>query len=702
MLYRAPAAEPSARALRLKKIALFVLVLTGLLLPCAQGLALPRVPSRAQVFERELDAAGPVELRVKNRTGRVTVVAEDGLKQVSIRATSAAALAVGERDVRVSHAGGTVTIEVEREQATARPSDGRKVTSSAAQVERERIDLTVRVPSRSRVFVETEAGAVDVVGNVAEAEAKTDTGTIRADVPLDALRYSFRWTLSRPRVFSEVELPAFKSKRGGVFEIAGRFGEKRSEDKKLEKRDGKKEKEESRNEKNRNEKNRKKESRREASRENKENATSGKNDTNGENGANGESEEGRKDEGEKLKDEGEKLKDEGEKLKEKQALKDARIRLDLETARGVVLFGVKDESHVPSDLRERTLTEAARAVIRSGDTELIDAIRKVAPRLVGEYAETLPPRGGEPTLSARTNPLDVARPAGANLARVQARVTDRGGRAVAGLTAGDFSVTEGGVARAVREVAPTSAPFNLVLLLDVSGSLEERIDFIRKAALAFLNTAGPQDRIAIVSFRDDVQLVSDFTSDRRVLGERIKDIQAGGATALYDALGYSLVSILKPLRGERTGIVVLSDGDDNRSFLTFPSIVDAIYETGAIVYPLYVPSGLIPESGAGDSSAAALDPVRTRFLELTSRADAEGRRLAEVSGGTYYPITRLEQLQRAYDDVAAQLRTAYTITYESGAEPRTDSRVRVRVARDGASVRLSPAVGVATATAPTP
>ncbi|MDT5293275.1 MAG: Ca-activated chloride channel [Acidobacteriota bacterium] len=683
MLYRAPAAEPSARALRLKKIALFVLVLTGLLLPCAQGLALPRVPSRAQVFERELDAAGPVELRVKNRTGRVTVVAEDGLKQVSIRATSAAALAVGERDVRVSQTGGTVTIEVEREQATARPSDGRKVTSSAAQVERERIDLTVRVPSRSRVFVETEAGAVDVVGNVAEAEAKTDTGTIRADVPLDALRYSFRWTLSRPRVFSEVELPAFKSKRGGVFEIAGRFGEKRSEDKKLEKRDGKKSKEESRNEKNR-----KKESRREANGENKENATSGKNDTNGENGANGESEEGRK--------------DEGEKLKEKQALKDARIRLDLETARGVVLFGVKDESHVPSDLRERTLTEAARAVIRSGDTELIDAIRTVAPRLVGEYAETLPPRGGEPTLSARTNPLDVARPAGANLARVQARVTDRGGRAVAGLTAGDFSVTEGGVARAVREVAPTSAPFNLVLLLDVSGSLEERIDFIRKAALAFLNTAGPQDRIAIVSFRDDVQLVSDFTSDRRVLSERIKDIQAGGATALYDALGYSLVSILKPLRGERTGIVVLSDGDDNRSFLTFPSIVDAIYETGAIVYPLYVPSGLIPESGAGDSSAAALDPVRTRFLELTSRADAEGRRLAEVSGGTYYPITRLEQLQRAYDDVAAQLRTAYTITYESGAEPRTDSRVRVRVARDGASVRLSPAVGVAAATAPTP
>ncbi|HEX8685235.1 MAG TPA: hypothetical protein VF654_02000, partial [Pyrinomonadaceae bacterium] len=196
----------------------------------------------------------------------------------------------------------------------------------------------------------------------------------------------------------------------------------------------------------------------------------------------------------------------------------------------------------------------------------------------------------------------------------------------------------------------------------------------------------------------DVQLVSEFTNDRAVLTERIKDIQAGGATALYDALGYSLVHVLRPLRGERTGVVVLSDGDDNRSFLTFPNIVDAVYETGAIIYPLYVPSGLIPASGA-PAAAVTLDPTRSRFLELTSRADEEGRRLAEVSGGSYYPITRLEQLQRAYDDVAAQLRTAYTITYETDARAGADSRVRVKVSREGASVRLSPAVGVSSAAA---
>ncbi|PYS75253.1 MAG: hypothetical protein DMF66_20005, partial [Acidobacteria bacterium] len=418
----------------------------------------------------------------------------------------------------------------------ARPADGRKVSLSTAQVERERIDLVVRVPARTRVLVETEAGAVDVLGNVSDATVKTDTGTIRADVPLDG-----------PRFFSEVELPKVKSKRGGEYEIAGRFGDKKA----------------------------------------------------------------------------------GE---------DARVRLDLETARGVVLFGVRDEAEVPADLRERPLTEAARAIIRSGDAELIDAVRKVAPRLVGEYAETLPQHAGSPSFSSRSNPFGVKTSAGASLARVQARVTDRNGRAIAGLTAKEFTVVEDGQERPVRDVQPVTAPFNLILLLDVSGSLEERIDFIRKAALAFLGTAGPQDRIAIISFRDDVQLVSDFTTDRRLLTERIKDIRAGGATALYDAIGYSLVDTLRPLRGERTGIVILSDGDDNRSFLSFPSILDTVYETGAIIYPLYLPSGLIP-AGSAPASEAALDPTRSRFLELTSRADEEGRKLAEVSGGTYYPIT---------------------------------------------------------------
>ncbi|MDQ1613742.1 MAG: Ca-activated chloride channel [Pyrinomonadaceae bacterium] len=541
---------------------------------------------RAQGVERELEAAAGAAtlVSVKNLSGRVTVVAAaegEERKRVSLRAESPGA-AVKESDVRTVAAGGRVEVEVK---------EGRG--------ERDRVDLFLRVPERARVRVETRAGAVDVSGSLSEVEAVSDTGTIRADVPLDSLRYSFRWTASRPRFYSEVELGKVEEKRGGRFEVSGRFGDKK-------------------------------------------------------------------------------------------AKRDQRVKLDLETERGVILFGV-DPSSVPADLRERQLTEAARAIIRSGNQDLIEAIRKITPRFVGEYAQTLPPpRGGAPVLALATKNERAVREVAPQLMRVNANVTDRQGRAIAGLERKDFSVSEGDAAREVVAVETSRTPFNLVLLLDVSGSVEERLDFIRKSALAFVNTVSPQDRIAIISFRDDVQLISDFTTDRSLLAQRIKDIEAGGGTALYDALAYTLVETLKPLRDERTAIVVISDGDDNRSFIPFPYILETIIETGAVVYPLYIPSGLIPASSA-PSAVASLDPTRTRFLTLTSRADEEGRKLASVSGGVYYPVRRFDELQLAYDDVVAQLRTSYTVSYQT-TSAATRGRVRVRVAREGAVVRLSPVV----------
>jgi Ca-activated chloride channel family protein len=461
------------------------------------------------------------------------------------------------------------------------------------------------VPARARVRVETRAGAVDVSGSLSEVEAATDTGTIRADVPLDSLRYSFRWTASRPRFYSETELGRVEEKRGGRFEVSGQIGDKK-------------------------------------------------------------------------------------------AKRDERVRLDFETERGVILFGV-DPASVPADLRERQLTEAARAIIKSGQQNLIEAIRKITPRFVGEYAKTLPPpRGGAPVLTVASKGERIVREVAPQLMRVTANVTDREGRAIAGLERKDFSVSEGDATREVVDVEPTRTPFNLVLLLDVSGSVEERLDFVRKSALAFVNTVSPQDRVAIISFRDDVQVISGFTTDRSLLAQRIKDIEAGGGTALYDALAYTLVDTLKPLRDARTAIVLISDGDDNRSFIPFPEILETITETGAVVYPLYLPSGLIPASSA-PAAATTLDPTRTRYLALTSRADEEGRKLAAVSGGVYYPVRRFDELQLAYNDIVAQLRTSYTVSYRAiPTATVARGRVRVRVAREGAIVRLSPVVASAT------
>ena len=380
------------------------------------------------------------------------------------------------------------------------------------------------------------------------------------------------------------------------------------------------------------------------------------------------------------------------RLGDKKAKKDTRIELEFVTHRGVVLFNV-DPSRVPPDLRDRPLTAAARAIVQSGNANLIEAIRRVSPKLFGDYAKTLPPRVEAPSLVGLRPPGHFATEIAPQLMRVQANVTDRQGRAVTGLNAGDFMVVENGEERSVTSVEPTTAPFNLVLLLDVSGSVTERIDFIRKAARNFLSTVSAQDRIAIVSFRNDIQLISTFTTDRGLLSKRLDLIDAGGSTAMYDALAYVLVETLRPLRGERCAIVIMSDGDDNRSFVPFESLIDEVLESGALVYPLYIPSGLIAE-GRTPGADSTSDPLRSRYLTLTTRAEGEGKRLASISGGVYYPIKRMEDLQLAYDDVIAQLRMSYTVTYSSNLDVAGQKRVRLRARRKDVSVRLSPIVNV--------
>jgi VWFA-related protein len=539
----------------------------------------------AQTYRRELDTGDRISLSVKSRSGRVSVIAQDELsKKVMLEATSTGAT-VEASDIHAVSKGGDVNIEVR---------DRR---------DNNRIDLIVRVPSRSRVKVEGEAGSVDIVGNVESAEVTTNTGTIHADVPLEAVKLDFVWSASKPRFLSDVELPKIKERAAGVFAISGKLGEKKPN-------------------------------------------------------------------------------------------KEERVQLNFLTQRGVVLLNV-DPSMVPTDLKERPLTEAARAIVRSGDSQLIDAIRKVSPKMFGDYAKTLPPPEKEPTLVRRAAPGQfVSASSSPQFLRFNASVTDRNGRAIGGMRESDFTVYENGIERQVAKVVPTYEPFNLVLLLDVSGSVEERIEFIRKAARDFLRTASPQDRIAIISFRDDIQVISDFSTDRRMLSRKLDEIDAGGGTALYDALGYVLADTVKKLRGERTAVVILSDGDDNKSFVPFPAILEAITESGALIYPLYVPSGLIPE-GSVPKPEVSIDPLRTRYLTLTTRAHEEGQKLAQASGGVYYPIRHLEELQRAYDDVVVQLRTAYTITYASNMSPAGNPRVRVRANREGASVRLSPVIGVA-------
>ena len=471
-----------------------------------------------------------------------------------------------------------------------------------------RVDISLTVPERTKLRITTLDGEVRVSGDLELVEATTETGTIAADVPTDEIKYDFVWRSSRPRFLSDFELDKVKEKSAGKFSISGKYKPDSS-----------------------------------AGDEPSETSADPTEST-------GESEPPAEGNGHD--------KDQKQKTKEK---KPRSVSLKFTTDRGIVLINVPP-GEVMSDLRERPLTEAAKAIIRSGDTVLTDAIRRASPKYFGDYASTLPPMRREPGLNVLPAMSDVRSPA-VKVASV--RVTDLQNRAVPGLKKDDLEAAESGEPREILSIRQSTAPVNLVLLIDVSGSVDTYVNFIRKAARAFIETVDPRDRVSIVIFNDDVKELATFSTDKRKLSESLDTFDAGGGTAYYDAIGYTLTDTLRSLRGERTAIVALSDGDDNRSFLPFESLVGSIEESGALIYPLYVPTSLI--AAAASDPNTAVDPLRSRYLsnDLTSKADAEGKRLAEISGGVYYPITQLNQIQAAYEDIVVQLRTSYEVTFRS-------------------------------------
>ena len=565
-----------------------------------------------QTVKREVPLGKGNIIEVINRYGRVEVNALPDMEKTELTVTAKTPIAESELKVTGSR------IEL-------KPSSSKN-----------RIDISLRVPERTRVKITTTDGEVRVSGDLDLIEAVTETGTIAANVPVDDVRYQLLWTESKPRYLSDFELEKVKEKSAGRFSIKGRFpleGEKKEKD----------------------------DTPAEPPASTKDTTPADGNSVSESNVDNAKT----------------KIKDQRSKT----------VILNFTTARGIVLLNVPP-NEVMSDLRERPLTNAAKAVIRSGDTLLTDAIRRASPKYFGEYARTLPPLRREPGMTVVQN-SSGSRGSSINIATVS--VTDLKNRAVSGLSKEDFEATESGDPREILDVRRATAPVNLVLLLDVSGSVENYVNFIRKAARAFVDTVDQRDRVSIVLFNDDVKEIATFSMDRAKLSQNLDTFDAGGGTAYYDAIAYTLTDTLRSLRGERTAVVVLSDGDDNRSFLPFDSLKGSIEESGALIYPLYVPTSLIAQ--ASNDPNTAVDPLRSRYLsnDLTSKADSEGKQLADISGGVYYPITQLSQIQTAYEDIVLQLRTAYNVTFRSEFAPtdgKPSPRLKIRTKRPNTFVQI--------------
>lgn len=258
-------------------------------------------------------------------------------------------------------------------------------------------------------------------------------------------------------------------------------------------------------------------------------------------------------------------------------------------------------------------------------------------------------------------------------------VTDGQGKKVTQLKREDFVILEDGVPQEIVHFAPVDAPVNLVLLLDLSGSIGSKLKAMKKAAGRFVDSLKENDRLAIAVFTSRFKLVSGFTSDRKRLKDCIDQMKhPGGGTSLYDA-EWTTFDLLGEMKDGRKAIVVLTDGVDS-SFLpeeeegskhSFDEFLMRAVEEDTTIYPIYFDT----EAELG------------RYYSAASYAEARKqlRTLAEQTGGAYFAARRIEDLDGVYHQVADELHALYSVAY-AAKDTRKDGRwraIRLRVNLEG-------------------
>ncbi|MGB7069123.1 MAG: VWA domain-containing protein [Pyrinomonadaceae bacterium] len=251
---------------------------------------------------------------------------------------------------------------------------------------------------------------------------------------------------------------------------------------------------------------------------------------------------------------------------------------------------------------------------------------------------------------------------------MNAAITDARGNAVEGLKQSDFRIFEDGIEQTVAAFSAEETPFAAVILLDTSGSMEQRVSLARSAAINFLDGLRISDSAAIFKFDSKVQLIQEF-SNRRDIGEAVFDLKAYGMTVLNDAVVEAAESLAQRPE-KRRAIIVLSDGADTQSRKSDSYALKAVLAANAVLYTVDMSS---IETGG------------------RQRMQSQGilRRFAEKTGGVFVSTPGGVAMRKAFKAIVEELGMQYTITFQP-----VDSRkvgkwreLELRVARPGLTIR---------------
>jgi Ca-activated chloride channel homolog len=244
-------------------------------------------------------------------------------------------------------------------------------------------------------------------------------------------------------------------------------------------------------------------------------------------------------------------------------------------------------------------------------------------------------------------------------------VTDPYDRIVTGLDKSNFEVFDEKVPQQIMTFSTEDSPISVGMIFDSSGSMSDKIEKSKEAALQFFKTSNPEDEFMLINFNERPDLISAFTSKFEKLQDRLLFVKSGGKTALLDAI-YLGLSQMKKAHSSRKALLVISDGGDNHSRYTENEIKRAVRESDVQIY-----------------SVAVLEPLAARN-RTPEEASGPGllSDLSEVSGGRMFSVEDPSELPDIAEKISIELRNEYVIGYKPSNMVRDGRWRRIRVKLD--------------------
>jgi Ca-activated chloride channel family protein len=273
-------------------------------------------------------------------------------------------------------------------------------------------------------------------------------------------------------------------------------------------------------------------------------------------------------------------------------------------------------------------------------------------------------QGGERLVAARrTRTVDLTLAVDVELVQVTATVTDRDGELVLGLLPRDFRVFEDGKRQQVSHFVGADEPREIVVAVDMSGSMVEAMPWVREAVRGFLAALRPDDRVTLLAFNDSIFTLARPDADPATRTRAIERLAAWGGTALHDVIlkGYDVLDRIKG----RKALVVFSDGDDESSRATVAEVEKRAERSDSPVYMI--------GQGRGTKEANL-----RRILD----------HLARMSGGRAFYTDQPDELQGVFATIVEELQSQYVLAYASTREGEDDAWHTIKVeAGEGRLVR---------------